>query len=130
MFKLNSIANVKEDAAKKQYLGVKFVNKLIDQIKLKEIITSNRSINVLMNHNINGFRVPSISYQYSNTIRSDVLNYKQTIVEEESYPETCNCTDYDNTFIDGLHKHVFTGNLAIAGNKTLKDLLSKGLNFR
>ena len=84
MYKLNSIANVKENAAKKQYLVVKFVNKLIDQIKLKEIITSNISINVFpMNHNINGFRVPSISYQYSNTIRSNVLNYKQAIVGED-----------------------------------------------
>ena len=44
--------------------------------------------------------------------------------------KTSNCTNYDNTFIDDHHKHVFTGNMAIAGNKTLKDLLSEGLNFR
>ena len=69
-------------------------------------------------------------YHISTRTQYAPMNYKQAIVEEESYPATCNSTNYDNTFIDGHHKRVFTGNLAIAGNKTLKDLLSKGLNFR
>ena len=83
-----------------------------------------------MHYNINGFREPQISYKYSKTIRPDVLNYRQAVDEEEMHPALCNCTSYDMKFIDGHHKHVFTCDLAIANNNSLKNLLRKGLNFR
>ena len=131
MYRLNSMVSIKEDDISKQYLVVRFVNKLVEQVKLKDIMKSEASINAFpVNRNINGFREPCVSYKYSNTIRSKVINYKQAMDEEESHPATCNCTNYDNTFIDGHHKHVFTGNLAIVGNNALKKLLGKGLNFR
>ena len=98
---------------------------------MKDIIRSDMSTSVFpVNRDINGFREPCISYKYSNTIRSDVVNYRQAIVEEESHPATCNCSSYDNSFIDSHHSHVFTGNLAIVRNNSLRNLLSKGLNFR
>ena len=110
---------------------VNFVNKLVGKVKLKEIISNERSTSAFPgNRDINGFREPYISYKYSNTIRSEVVNYRQAIIEEERHPVTCNCSNYDNTFIDCQHNHVFTGNLNITRNIGLKNLLGKGLNFR
>ena len=77
MYKINSITRIKNDKGKKQYLVIKFVNKCLDLIKLKEIINSETSINAFpVNHN-NGFREPC------NTIRDDVVNYKQAIDDEK-----------------------------------------------
>ena len=131
MYKINSITRIKNDEGKKQYLVIKFVNKSLDLIKLKEIINSETSINAFpVNHNINVFREPCISLQYSNTIRADVVNYKKAIDDEKYHPATCNCSKYENRYIDSHHQHVFTGDLANARNTTLKNLAGKGLSFR
>ena len=125
------MANVKEDNTNKKYFVINFVNKLLEQIKLKEIFNSER-INSMFPaiRNTKDFREPFISYKYTNPIRSDVLNYRQALTEEEMHPSICNCNSYDNTFIDSHHSHVFTGNLAIVKDNSLRNILRKGLNFR
>ena len=131
VYRLNKEASRVKVDDDKQYLVVKFVNKLIEGVKLKDIIRSYRAINAFpINRNINGFREPLISYKYSKTIRSDVLNYRQSIDEEAVHPATCNCSNYDRMFIDSHHNHVFTGNLTIVRNSGLTNLLGKGLGFR
>ena len=131
IYKINSLHNTKEVNSNKQYLVINFVNRLVEQIKLKEIILSARLLQAFpVDRNINGFREPCISFQYSSTIRSKVVNYKQAIKEVVSCPALCNCSNYDNRFIDPHHKHVFTGDLAIVENNGLNSLLRKGLNYR
>ena len=131
IYKLNSMAKVKEDNTNKKYFVINFVNKLLEQIKLKEIFSSERITSMFpATRNTKDVREPCISYKYTNPIRSDVLNYRQALTEEEMHPSICNCNSYDNTFIDSHHSHVFTGNLAIVKNNSLRNLLRKGLNFR
>ena len=130
-YKLNSMVTAKEANTSKQYLVIKFVNKLVERVKLKEIISCETPRSAFpFNVDVNGFQEPCISYKYSNTIRSEVVNYRQAIVDEETHPAACNCSSYDKAFIDNHHNHIFTGNLGITSNNSLKTLLGKGLNYR
>ena len=67
-------------------------------------------------------------YKYSKTIRSNITNYRN-ISFSDSTP-TCHCHLYHPRFIDSHHKHIITGDLSIIKNVALRNLLSKGLNFR
>ena len=62
---------------KKNFLVIKFNNKLIENINLKRIISSD-DIKNLFPHD-NDMSTPNITYSYTKTIRSQILNYKQTI---------------------------------------------------
>ena len=98
MDKINSITRIKNDEGKKQHLVIKFVNKYLDLIKLKEIVNSETFVNAFpVNRNINEFREPCISLQYSNNIRADVVTYKQAIGDEKYHPSTC--SKYENRYI-------------------------------
>ena len=129
MYKLNCINTNQRDTPNKQYLVINFVNKLVDQIKLKDILSNASSTGTFP---VNDLRlsIPCISFNYSKTIRSDIVNYHQAIIDEETNPAVCHCSRYDNTYLDNHHKHVFTGNLSIIRNGPLNNLLKKGLNYR
>ena len=78
----------------------------------------------------------SLSYKLGNTIRNKILNYKKTVesvfVDDEiSFAldsEPCDCEN--SQFCDPHHKHVITGDLRIVENSKLRQLLTKGPNFR
>ena len=71
-----------------------------------------------------------------NTIRNKILNYKDAVdsilVDDEvSFAlnsEPCNCEN--SSFCDPYHKHVITGDLRVVQNAKLRQLLTKGPNFR
>ena len=72
---------------------------------------------------------PTISYKYLPSIRSKILNYRQT--HEANLDATnmsCDCNTSD--FKDSHHQHVVTGNLDVVENIELRNLLKKGLNYR
>ena len=69
---------------------------------------------------------PGISYAYSQTIRSRITNYQNSLLTDTNI---CPCKDYPE-FVDNHHKHVITGDLDIITNTAIKSLLTKGLNYR
>ena len=73
---------------------------------------------------------PNVTYSYTNTIRSQIVNYKQTIEEIGNNTFTCRCDNYPDVFVNDTYGHVFTGNLDIIRNPNLKKLLNNGLNYR
>ena len=75
----------------------------------------------------NTYKKPTISYKYSNTVKSKITNYRQAITKED-IPTHCDCDRYDNQY--KVEEHVFTGNLDIIENKELRSLMKKGLNYR
>ena len=79
--------------------------------------------------------IPTIVYSYLNPIRNEIFNYKDTIqnldVTEfiENYDNIeCNCKS--SPFKDSFHGHIVTGDLNIVKDDNLKELLSKGPQFR
>ena len=70
---------------------------------------------------------PVVSFSYGKTIRSKVVNYKETI---KNPVRTCNCETFANKFQVEEYGHVFTGDLDIITNQELKKVLGFGLNYR
>ena len=73
---------------------------------------------------------PNITYSYTDTIRSRIVNYKQTIGNIGNNTFICKCNDYPDKFINGTYGHILTGDLDIINNPNLKKLLQNGLNYR
>ena len=79
---------------------------------------------------------PSIVYNLSSTIRSKIFNYRETVNDIDindlltygTNLPTCDC--HNSPFIDTDHGHVVTGDLRIIENQHLRNLISKGPNFR
>ena len=110
-----------------QFLVVKFTNKLIEHVNLSKILQSEIIKETLPINDT--FRIPNISYSYSSTIRSQITNYRDAIFSNLNHEDmTCDCEQ--SIYKDRHHKHILTGNLDIVENCELKQLLSKGLNYR
>ena len=64
------------------------------------------------------------------------MNYKQFLasIALEDIAANQNCDGMSNSiyshFVDAYHKHVFTGNLDIVQNSSLKEIMKKGTKFR
>ena len=72
-------------------------------------------------------------FQRTNSIRSDILNYRKTIddiivSEWKDRPYTCDC--HESEFCDKHHKHVVAGDLNIISNDKSRELLEKGPTYR
>ena len=80
---------------------------------------------------------PSVVYSLGKTIRSKILNYKETASSiDKNYDilygtgiAECDCQQHKD-FADENHDHVLTGDLRIMANSKLRKLVSKGPNFR
>ena len=124
-------SSVKPKIDNYNYLVLKYTNKYMDCInrnntmKCSDISTLFPVDNDKMSH-------PTVTYQYPQTIRSSIVNYKQTIFDDaDKMPRTCSCRNsvYSN-YVDENAGHIFTGNLNIVENDKLRNPLRKGLNFR
>ena len=69
----------------------------------------------------------SSAYVYSNCLVSN-LDLAKLQSNPKSIP--CRCTNFDKKFCDPNHKHIVTGDLSIISNSLLRNLISKGPNFR
>ena len=106
------------------YLVKKFANKFVNISKLLQLEDVRNLLPVS-----DTFRLPNTSYNYSPTIRPKMTNYRDTIFSELNHENmTCDCGN--SRFNDNNHEHVVTGNLEIVENVELRQLLSKGLNYR
>ena len=111
------------------FLVVQYCNKFVEYVNLSKIF-KHKNVNNTFPHKSQYFSIPTVSYKYGATIRSKVVNYHQTHLDNLDHTKmTCDCSP-NNNFVDGHHGHVVTGDLNIIDNVELRNLLSKGLNYR
>ena len=127
-FYLCRMSNSAQIKKSNNFVIIKHVNKFVDYVNLNKILNQKDSFNtfpIVSKY----FAIPSVSYKYERTIRSKVLNYQQVYSEAlDPINMTCRCSQ--NNFVDKHHKHVVTGDLLLIDNLKLRNLLSKGLNYR
>ena len=101
------------------------INRLMDSIDINKIIRKSDIVDLFPIKS--DAVIPTISFSYGNTIRSKIVNYKETIHNSTG---TCNCELYDNKYKVEEYGHVFTGDLNIIENQEMKKVLGYGLNYR
>ena len=107
------------------FLPVYYVNRLMDSIDINKILRKQNIVDLFPIKS--DAATPTISFSYGKTIRSKVVNYKETI---HNRVRNCNCDLFDNKFKVEEYGHVFTGDLDIVENQELKKVLGYGLNYR
>ena len=108
------------------FVVFKFKNKILDRVKFNKIFTQCSDIFPRSTH---PRATPSVSFQSNKSIRGDILNYNQTILNAKNTVYSCKCNTYSPVYTDSHHKHIVTGDLGIIKNGELRGLISKGLNF-
>ena len=112
-----------------QFVVIEFVNKYLNDINLNKVFNT-PSVMAKFPIQNRKYITPTASFKYTKTVRSKILNYKKTIFEEDTSTFICNCSQYDNKFVDTHHKHVFTGDTDIVTNAELRKIFNYGPNFR
>ena len=92
------------------FLIINFSNRLIENVNFKSIL-KDPDVASLFPHTSKNMIIPNISYSYTKTISSDIVNYRQTIQNLDSVDITCSCNQYDNKYINSSYGHILTGNL-------------------
>ena len=126
------LKRMKKDIRSKRsgsFMVIKFCNKFIEQVDLGSILKE-KEIKRSFPCESDYFRVPTVSYKYERSIRSKILNYRQTNLERLNHKTmTCSCSN-NPKYVDSHHGHIATGNLNLIENLELRDIISKGLNHR
>ena len=106
---------------------INFVNKIIEKVNISKIL---KAENVKGKLEVSdSIRILNISLKYSNSIRSVITNYKDTIESNTNHEDLlCECAN--SPFKDIHHNHILTGDLNIVENVELRNLLKNGLNYR
>ena len=112
----------------KTFMVVDYVNRLIDKINLSRLINCN-DLKELFPVKSDFYSTPSISYTYSKTIRSTIVNYKETLMDPNYENITCHCTNYPTKYLNNHYGHIVTGDVDIIKNEDLRTLLKKGLDY-
>lgn len=112
-----------------QFVVVEFVNKYLNGVNINKIFNTPSVVSKFPIKN-QKYMTPTTSFKYTNTVRSKILNYKQTIFEEDASTFRCNCSQYNDKFVDAYHKHVLTGDTDIVTSKELRKIFTYGPNFR
>ena len=121
--------------APKHILPIFFDNKGLEHIKLSSILHLDEVIQKLPSA-LQQDEVPSVVYSLSNTIRNKIFNYKDTVNSIDTNDlgtfgtgiTDCDC--HNSQFVDEHHGHIVTGDLRIISNPKLRQLISKGPNYR
>lgn len=111
------------------YLVVRFDNKMIENVNISRILSS-PNVTKFFPHQSVDMSTPNVTYSYTSTIRSHIVNYKQTVEEIGNTTFICRCENYPEQFINNTYGHIYTGDLDIISNPVLKNLLQNGLNYR
>ena len=100
------------------YFNLTFKNEIYDKINISSIFKS-KCVIKLIPKTFSNFS-PTLSYSLVNSVRSKLVNYKQTINEFANNPilPTCNCHNNSN-YIYQPSGHVITGDLNFINNKNL-----------
>ena len=117
-----------------EFVPIKFISKEIEGFNINNILNSRTAMNLFPSKNLSkkfchsDFRF-STCYKYENSIRSDIINYKENIMDFGDIADVkCYCHLYPE-HVDQSVGHVVTGDLDIVKNRKLKKLFKKGYKF-
>ena len=120
----------------KYQLKIPFTSKAMDFINLPKVLRNQYVMEAGQNA-IDEDDIPMVVFNLSQPIRSTILNYNKFVsnldlVEFQNDPDSiqCCCSNFDKKFGDSSHNHIITGDLSIISNSLLRNLISKGPNFR
>ena len=125
LYKLQKLYN---DKKQKPFLILNHVNKLVEKVNINAIL-NNDNTKVLFPINSQYYSVPRLSFRYSKSIRSKIVNYHDVITDPNHDNIVCKCDNYDENYKDDFHGHIVTGDMGIIKNNNLRDLLNKGLGY-
>ena len=113
---------------KTAFLTIRYVNNFLDETPFTKMLNTSLVKDLFPVKNSN-FVEPGISFSRDYIIRTTVLNYRQTIADQNFASFQCRCNNYQDKFINQHHQHIVTGDLSIVENQELRSILSKGLNY-
>ena len=102
-------------------LKLKFVNKVMDDINLSNILHDKRTREKVRQYF--QYRSSPVIYKYSNTVAAKILNFNATVrnIDIDDFiksPPSCGCAS--SPFRYAPYGHVITGDLGIIPNEDLK----------
>ena len=112
----------------KPFLILDHVNKLVEKVNINAIL-SNQDVKSLFPVKSEYYSVPCVSFRYSKSIRSNIVNYREAIADPNHDNIECKCNKYDTKFMDNVHGHILTADMDIIQNKNLRDLVKQGLSY-
>lgn len=121
---ISKIAGNKKEKSS-NFIVFTYTNRYLEEINLNQICNYKEITSLYPAECKSEF---SASYKYSKTIRSSILNYNTTLLKDLNCPTTCECSRSE--FVDPQLGHIVTGDLSIIQNRALRNLVSKGVNFR
>jgi hypothetical protein len=128
-FYLNRMSDNRSKSKSASYIVIEYCNKLIEALNLQKIFRLKEVADVSP-FKSDYFGAPVVSYRYSPTIRSKILNYKRDDIAGLEYNSmVCSCSG-GGEYVDSHHKHVVTGDLKFITNDNLRRIMEKGLNYR
>ena len=127
LFRCKAVWSRAKPAKNSNFLIVSYENKFVEDLGLNKLLKTPSIMNLCPLSR--SAAMPTVSYKYPKTIRSSIVNYRQTH-EANHDPNNLHCSCETNPFKDSYHNHVVTGNLEIIENAELRTLLQKGLNYR
>ena len=113
---------------RKSFIVIEHVNKIVEKVNLNHIF-KDIGINSLFPVKSELHSTPTVSYKYSKSVRSLIVNYGDVISDPNHEHFVCNCKSYPGEYIDTSHGHIVTGDMNIVDNIPLKNLLNKGLGY-
>ena len=84
------------------YLVLNFVNKHMDYLNIGRITRCNEISTLFPVKNCK-HAFPTTSYKRGKSIRSDIVNYRQTILKAKDEPHICH--NYPSKYVDGHHSY-------------------------
>ena len=75
------------------YMVVRFDNKMVENVNLSRILNSPNVKNCFPHRSMDK-ATPNVTYSYTNTIRSQIVNYKLTIDDIGHKTFSCRCDSY------------------------------------
>ena len=125
---LHKLQKLYKDKKQKPFLIVNHVNKLVEKVNINGILNSDNT-KMLFPVNLEYYAVPRLSFRYSKSIRSKIVNYHDVITDANHDNIVCKCDNYDVRYKDHSHGHIVTGDMGIIKNNNLRDLLNRGLGY-
>ena len=135
---LKPAVNKKQKVIPKNVISIHFVNKGLDKVHISSILRSNEVQELLPDCLQSEEDMPTCTFRLDPPIRSKILNYRDTVSslkieidDDVSFVRDLpNCDCENSPFCNPFHKHVVTGDLRFVENDKLRNLLSKGPNYR
>jgi len=121
-------SNQKDKDAKKyseNYFKIQFQAKEIEKIHISKIFHKHAN---LIPSKFSTREPPKVIFSRTKNLGSVFFNYKTTVANADKVTQVCQCLNSD--FRDPFHGHIVTGDLRVIENPKIRQLLSKGTNYR